>query len=712
MSAHPRLPIHRRAAVLVLSAILMVAILGMVAFGLDMGYIVLARTQLQASADAAAMAAAGIMAGPPAETYRVATSFAGLHTAAGKSVELHDTDVEFGTWDTNSRVFMPSADPGNALRVTCYRDANHGGAAPLFFARILGINNFTVKAQAIAMCNPRDIAFVVDLSGSMNDDTEPCWATGAVNSTFGPQGYPNIGTSLMQQVYADFNFGTYPGARQWIGEAAGIKSGDANGYANLTIDGGPLTKTTVATTYRIKAGDSEAVRKQKAYSWMIDNQIAVLMPNAKPAPSSAANYAYWEKYLDYIIISKNYPAASTGTGSSGGSTGGGSSSGGSSSGGSSSGGSSSGGSSSGGGSTTTPTPTPPKPPLGWRNPLRAGDATLALGLSGSGWRGLLADQVLGQTNTGRGTIPPSQDADRIDQFNNPNTSTFPSISISVPRGFRNYIGYQTYVQFMMDHGRDLQPVGTTYTPISIQSALCPWHSESTAGGSFSFPPRAQPEHSSRRALIAAMQVVKDRNHTIPDFNNRDWVSVISFDGMQNGGPAIAQRLTGDYDAAMLACTRLQAVGDKGATTATEAGLIKAQQHLAPAKQGGAARDKTNKTVVLLTDGVPNLYSSSASTITGFIAQDSTGEFYANGAHWYDAALMQAANIKAKKWQLYPVGIGLGTDYDFMDRMARIAGTADAAGHSPRGSGNPAEYEQKLIQIFEEIIKTPQVRLVQ
>ena len=42
--------------------------------------------------------------------------------------------------------------------------------------------------------------------------------------------------------------------------------------------------------------------------------------------------------------------------------------------------------------------------------------------------------------------------------------------------------------------------------------------------------------------------------------------------------------------------------------------------------------------------------------------------------------------------IYPVGIGLGTDYNFMDRMARVSGT-DKAGLSPRGSGNPADYEQ-------------------
>ena len=61
--------------------------------------------------------------------------------------------------------------------------------------------------------------------------------------------------------------------------------------------------------------------------------------------------------------------------------------------------------------------------------------------------------------------------------------------------------------------------------------------------------------------------------------------------------------------------------------------------------------------------------------------------------------------------MHPVGLGLGTDYGFMDRLARLGGTADAAGQSPRGSGNPAEYEQRLVDIFRQIILSPQVTLV-
>ena len=43
---------------------------------------------------------------------------------------------------------------------------------PLFFAGIFGINNFSVSAESIAQYQPRDIAIVLDFSGSMNDDSE------------------------------------------------------------------------------------------------------------------------------------------------------------------------------------------------------------------------------------------------------------------------------------------------------------------------------------------------------------------------------------------------------------------------------------------------------------------------------------------------------------------------------------------------------------
>ncbi len=610
---------RRRAATLVLAALMITAMLGMVAFAVDVGYIMLVRTQLQVAADSAAMAAAAHLGKPFDEIVAAADEYAGYHIAGSKPVDVEAAEVELGFWDSKVRTFTPTTKMGNAVRVTARRDAARGGEAPLLFARVFGTDSFKMSASAVAMANPRDIAFVIDLSGSMNNDTEPCWPTGAINDTFAAEGYPTVGDELMQQVYDDFGYGAFPGVLQYVGQPFGVPQNEY-AYAELTENGGPLTQASVPPEYRIGSGDSESTRKRKAYSIIIDTQISAVMPDATPVPDSSVNYSYWEKYLDYIIT-----------------------------------------------------------------PVR---------------------------ESSRGLLPYKQDGDRIDRFGNPSSSTFPDVSRSVPRGYRDLIGYRTYVQFMMDYGRDKRPDGRLYVPLSRHSPDCPWHTEATAGGRHRFPPREQPVHAARRATIAALQVVKERNAGISNPDQRDWVSIVAFDSLIGGGPVLEQPLTGDYDEAMEVCTRLQAVADDCASTATEAGMLMAREHIRSPNEGGQGRYATNKVVVLLTDGVPNLYVSSKSEINRFIRDNPSDDFYTSGKYAYNASLMQAATMEQKRWRVFPVGVGLGTDYGFMDRLARTGGTDDEDGQSPRGSGNPAEYEQRLTDIFEEIITNPQVRLVQ
>ncbi len=604
----------RRGVTMVLFAFLLVVILGMVAFAVDMGHIMLVRTQLQVAADSAAMAAAKEMSESPQEVIAKAEQFGGFHTAGGQSVQILPEDVEFGIWDMETRRFSPTPSMGNAIRVTARRGEQTGGEVPLFFARVLNVKSFEMKASAVAMANPRDIAFVVDLSGSMNDDTESCWATGIINSTFASEGYPNVGSEQGEKVFRDFNFGAFPGKVEYIGSRLGAPKTSA-AYAKLTKINGLLSSKKIPKKYRITLGDSKLTKKRKAYSAIIDYQLAVIMPNAKPAPNSSSNYAYWEKYLDYVI-----------------------------------------------------------------QPVHG--------------------------------LPPQQDRDRITGFNNPNRTAFPKAKSSTVKAFRNQVGYLTYLQFMMDHGRDLKPTGGIYVPLSTRSPDCPWHSESTAGGDFSFPPRSQPLHAARRALIAAMQVVKEKNLPVGDESQKDWVSIISFDRLSNGGPIIKQSLTADYQEAMEACTRLQATGDKGASTATDAGLIFARKHIRPRDEGGQGRQAANKVVVLLTDGAPNLHVSNSRDVADYINGSDSQDFYPGNDLNHNGPLAEAGQMNDDHWMVFPVGIGLGTDYSFMDRMSRIGGSANESGQSPRGSGNPAEYEQRLADIFREIITTPEVRLVQ
>ena len=103
-------------------------------------------------------------------------------------------------------------------------------------------------------------------------------------------------------------------------------------------------------------------------------------------------------------------------------------------------------------------------------------------------------------------------------------------------------------------GRDVKPFSnsTLYSPLSVNSPDCPYHTESTDGGTFSFPPREMPTHSTRRSIISALQVVKDRNQAITDTNQQDWVSIVTFELKTN--VVVAHNLDDNYDAAMQACT--------------------------------------------------------------------------------------------------------------------------------------------------------------
>jgi hypothetical protein len=354
--------------------------------------------------------------------------------------------------------------------------------------------------------------------------------------------------------------------------------------------------------------------------------------------------------------------------------------------------------------------------LGWSafGQLHEDSVANAFGRQQSALIGFLPSAILGgwgQPPLNRGQVPPNIDWDTrlMYKFNNPNRQSFPSAQ--EPYSSRQLIGPTTYVQFLMDHGRDVT-VNGQHVPLSQFSADCTYHNEATDGGTFSFPPREQPMHAARRALIAGLAVIRDLNSVNPSPDQRDWVAIVTFD-KANPGPVIVKNLSSDYYGAMQECTKLQAVGDRGASTATESGQIEAQSILEPISQGGQGREFSDKVIVLVTDGIPNVTSSASASIDAYMAANPDANFYGGGYYWLDGPVMQAKRAyDGKGYKTYPVGLGLGTDYNFMDRVARAGGTADDNGLSPRGTGNPAEYEARLKQIFQNIISNAGVRLVQ
>jgi len=157
----------RPGGILVLTAVLMVVLIGMVAFGVDLGYVVLTRTELQTAADAAALAGAGAANEGKAAAAQAVYRFAGLHCVGGQPIRPEQVQIRYGIWDKNSRTFIPSTTECSAVEVTL-----QSFERPLFFGRVLGKQFFQSEAKAIATFAPRDIMLVLDYSASMCFDSQ------------------------------------------------------------------------------------------------------------------------------------------------------------------------------------------------------------------------------------------------------------------------------------------------------------------------------------------------------------------------------------------------------------------------------------------------------------------------------------------------------------------------------------------------------------
>lgn len=63
---------------------------------------------------------------------------------------LTPRDVEFGTWDRDSASFTPNALGGDAIRVTLRRDRTNGNPLPTNFLRLIGVDLWDIRVQAVA----------------------------------------------------------------------------------------------------------------------------------------------------------------------------------------------------------------------------------------------------------------------------------------------------------------------------------------------------------------------------------------------------------------------------------------------------------------------------------------------------------------------------------------------------------------------------------
>ncbi len=156
-------PRRRRGAVAVFVALGLVALLGVVALVVDLGYMRMVHAQLQAGADASALAGASQLNGTPdgmdaARGHAVAVGL--LNNAHGDVIALDPNpanapggDVVLGRWDPDAEVFVPHTDPAevDAIEIRARRDE----LVALFSRAAFGTEDLGASARSVAISGGR-----------------------------------------------------------------------------------------------------------------------------------------------------------------------------------------------------------------------------------------------------------------------------------------------------------------------------------------------------------------------------------------------------------------------------------------------------------------------------------------------------------------------------------------------------------------------------
>ena len=168
---------QRRGAMLVMILFCLVVVFVGAAFAIDIAHIHTTRAELRTAADAAARAGAEALSRTQDRNLAIqaAIDVAARNQVAGVPLILRPGDIELGE---NNRIGngrfsldLNSATP-NSVRVVAGRvEGSASGPVPLFLFPIFGVNNFQPVMVSTAAATTRDIALVLDVSGSMRIQT-------------------------------------------------------------------------------------------------------------------------------------------------------------------------------------------------------------------------------------------------------------------------------------------------------------------------------------------------------------------------------------------------------------------------------------------------------------------------------------------------------------------------------------------------------------
>ena len=165
---------RRRGAMLIMVLVCLLIVFVGAALAIDVAHMHVARAELRTATDAAARAgAAALGRGESIEEATLSViETAARNKVAGRPLVLRPNDID---WGQNKRrgtrrfKFKANAFPPNTVRVRGRRtDNSPDGPVPLFFGPLFNVSSFRPVMRSMASSTSRDIALVLDVSGSMN----------------------------------------------------------------------------------------------------------------------------------------------------------------------------------------------------------------------------------------------------------------------------------------------------------------------------------------------------------------------------------------------------------------------------------------------------------------------------------------------------------------------------------------------------------------
>jgi Flp pilus assembly protein TadG len=196
-------PARRPGTIVPYVAVSSIFLFSLIAFAIDIGLVALARNHCQNAADAAAMNGVRQLTGDQSDptnlnNYNAVGPAVNAVASANNVVSVPidpptqvTTNIGWYSYDQTTQKFtatfgssLPANQNWTAVQVTVTRNQ------PTYFAQVMGISSLPASGVATAVCRPRDIALVLDFSGSMRFSSEtgyPSYAVGgAITGSLNP----------------------------------------------------------------------------------------------------------------------------------------------------------------------------------------------------------------------------------------------------------------------------------------------------------------------------------------------------------------------------------------------------------------------------------------------------------------------------------------------------------------------------------------------